>query len=297
MISATRALLLVVVLAANFAAAATPDRQQEVRDRGAGVMPFSLDASVHSFDATVDGGIQRVRSQSPDQAAKIRAHLAQITEAFDARRFDQPAHIHGAGMPGLAEMRTAEAGELTATYRELLDGGEIVYVARSPRIVEAVHRWFDAQLADHGSDAVRSSVPTTLEPLAWLAGAWLLEAPHRRIEETWSAPGNDLMIGMSRTVADGRTRSFEFLRIALRDDGIVYVAQPGGRPPVEFPLRIWDGNEAVFVNPGHADHLRRIIYRRNPDGSMTARVEGEDGGRAFAQEFAYRHVDASTAAR
>ena len=41
---------------------------------------------------------------------------------------------------------------------------------------------------------------------------------------------------MSRTVAGGRTTSFEFMRIEARADGIYYVAQPGGRPPVDFKL-------------------------------------------------------------
>jgi len=53
------------------------------------------------------------------------------------------------------------------------------------------------------------------------------------IEERWMPPANDMLIGMSRTVQDGRTTSFEFMRIVLRGDGIYFVAQPGGRPPVD----------------------------------------------------------------
>ncbi len=45
-----------------------------------------------------------------------------------------------------------------------------------------------------------------------------------------------MLVGMSRTVAAGRTTSFEFMRIEARADGIYYVAQPGGRPPVDFKL-------------------------------------------------------------
>jgi hypothetical protein len=37
------------------------------------------------------------------------------------------------------------------------DGAELVYVSHSPAMVAAVHRWFDAQLADHGDDATTST--------------------------------------------------------------------------------------------------------------------------------------------
>ena len=40
--------------------------------------------------------------------------------------------------------------------------------------------------------------------------------------------------------------------------------------------------ELVFVNPGHADHLKKVIYRREIDGRLTARIEGDNGGKVFA---------------
>jgi hypothetical protein len=30
-------------------------------------------------------------------------------------------------------------------------------------------------------------------------------------------------------------------------------------------------SELVFVNPGHADRLKKVIYRRGADGNLTAR--------------------------
>jgi hypothetical protein len=100
---------------------------------------------------------------------------------------------------------------------------------------------------------------------------------------------------MSRTVVGGRTTSFEFVRIEARADGIFYVAQPGGKPPVDFKLASESGAELVFVNPGHADRLKKVIYRRNADGSLTARIEGENGGRAFSEDYPYhRRTDDSS---
>ena len=131
------------------------------------------------------------------------------------------------------------------------------------------------------------ALAVTLQDLGWLAGDWQLTTGAQCIEETWTSPSNNLLVGMSRTVAAGRTTSFEFVRIEARADGIYYVAQPGGRPPVDFKLASESAADLVFVNPGHADRLKKVFYRRNADGSLTARIEGENNGRAFSEDYAY----------
>jgi hypothetical protein len=137
----------------------------------------------------------------------------------------------------------------------------------------------------------------TLKDFAWLAGAWQMSSPGQCVEEQWTAPTDNLLVGMSRTVTGGRTTSFEFMRIEARPDGIFYVAQPGGRPPVDFKLASESAAELVFVNPGHADHLKRVIYRREEDGRLTARVEGENGGTPFSEDYPYRRLSNNAASR
>jgi len=131
------------------------------------------------------------------------------------------------------------------------------------------------------------ALAVTLQDLAWLAGEWQLTTPAQCIEETWTRPSANMLIGMSRTVVAGRTTAFEFVRIEARADGIYYVAQPGGKPPVDFKLASESGTDLVFVNPGHADRLKKVIYRRAVDGSLTARIEGDNGGKAFSEDYAY----------
>jgi hypothetical protein len=128
----------------------------------------------------------------------------------------------------------------------------------------------------------------TLRDIAWLAGDWQLTSAAACVEEHWTAWSENMLVGMSRTVAGGRTTSFEFMRIESRADGIFYVAQPGGRPPVDFKLASESAAELTFVNPGHADRLKRVIYRREPDGRLTARIEGENAGAAFSEDYPYR---------
>ena len=132
------------------------------------------------------------------------------------------------------------------------------------------------------------ALAATLYDIAWMAGDWQLTSGARCVEEHWTAPSANMLVGTSRTVEAGRTVDFEFLRIEARADGVFYVAQPGGRPPVEFKLASEPGPELVFVNPGHADHLKKVIYRRETDGRLTARIEGENNGAAFAEDYAYR---------
>ena len=133
----------------------------------------------------------------------------------------------------------------------------------------------------------------TLRDIAWLAGDWQLMSGTACVEEHWTASSANMLVGMSRTLVAGRTTSFEFVRIEMRGDGIYYVAQPGGRPPVDFKLASESASELVFVNPGHADHLRRIVYRHQADDGLAARIEGEDSGRPFAVEYPYRRSPAA----
>jgi hypothetical protein len=96
------------------------------------------------------------------------------------------------------------------------------------------------------------------------------------------------MIGMARAVVGGKTAAFEFLRIETREDGIYYVAQPQGRcPATPFKLVSLDAGEAVFANPEH-DFPKRIRYRRGPDGTLIARVEGDPGDAEQALDYHFR---------
>jgi hypothetical protein len=137
--------------------AAEQTRQETVAQRGVEVMPFDLKATTHVFTKTESGGIQRVLAKNPGDARQIRlihAHLKDIASRFSRGDFSGPAHIHGGAMPGLAELEAARPGEIDVKYRALRDGAEIVYKTGNPALVVALHQWFDAQLSDHGSDAM-----------------------------------------------------------------------------------------------------------------------------------------------
>jgi hypothetical protein len=133
----------------------TAARQAEVATRGARVMPFDLEQTLHHFQSLDNGGLQTVTAKDPgnqEQIALIQAHLKEEAEKFQRGDFSDPAKIHGEDMPGLAEL-TAGAGQIDIQYLPLPDGAQIRYTTKEPTLVMAIHHWFMAQRADHGRHA------------------------------------------------------------------------------------------------------------------------------------------------
>jgi len=139
-------------------------------------------------------------------------------------------------------------------------------------------------------DLVTAPSQATIQDLSWIAGDWESVLGDVHIDEHWTGVAGGSMLGMSRTVSGARTVSFEYLRIETRPDGIYYVAHPRAKSPgTDFKLVRSDRGQAVFENPSH-DFPKRIIYRLNTDGSLTARVEGDGSEKEKAQDFHYRPV-------
>ena len=133
--------------------------------------------------------------------------------------------------------------------------------------------------------AAAQEAKPTVNDLAWLAGSWVGETKSgMRMEEHWTAPNGNTMIGIHRDVGKGRTMLFEFLRIAVQNDQIVYLSMPNGRSPATpFPLKEVSGTRVVFENPTH-DFPQRIIYWK--DGNdLRARIEGTMNGKAGSEEW------------
>lgn len=124
----------------------------------------------------------------------------------------------------------------------------------------------------------------SIADLSWLSGSWSGESNGVRMEEHWTAPDGNSMVGMHRDVGKGRTMLFEFLRIEQRGDQITYLSMPNGRSPATpFPLKELTGTRVVFENPAH-DFPQRIIYWK--DGAdLRARIEGTVNGKAGSEEW------------
>jgi hypothetical protein len=133
----------------------------------------------------------------------------------------------------------------------------------------------------------QAAPPAGVGDLAWMSGHWETAQGGRWTEESWSAPRGGLMLGYSRSGSGPAVREFEFLRLQAGADGVpVYLAQPGGRPPVPFRLTARGAASATFENPAH-DFPQRIVYRRNGD-TMVATISALDGSNAMSWTFRRR---------
>ena len=143
---------LVVLSGANAIAQST---QQHVHSMAHHVMPFDMSKTLHVFRMTESGGVMRVVARDErdaDQIALIRQHLRHEAMQFEAGSYADPATLHGAGMPGLKEIQAGTAS-IKVAYAELPLGASISFETRDLHLLTALHRWFGAQLSEHGADA------------------------------------------------------------------------------------------------------------------------------------------------
>ena len=134
------------------------------------------------------------------------------------------------------------------------------------------------------------AVSGRLEQLAWMAGSWGAPSGGADVEEVWLAPRGGLMLGLGRTVKDDKAVDFEFMRVEQRGETLVYLAMPRGAPATPFPLASLDASSAVFES--NLEFPRRVSYRKNPDGTLTARIEGTRNGQPAAREWTWKRTEA-----
>lgn len=176
-------------------------------------------------------------------------------------------------------VRVADNEIVLVTKRvfRITDEGLLVYVFSNKSSKQVA-------LYRHPEDiALPEPAKATIGDMAWLAHAWTGMRRTSSIEERWSPPKGGAMLGVSRTVRGEKMVGFEFLRIVERDGGLIYVAQPGGRPPTEYVLTQLENQRAEFVNPRH-DYPQRIVYELSKEDGLTASI-GFAIGRLQSFEF------------
>lgn len=132
----------------------------------------------------------------------------------------------------------------------------------------------------------------TAAGLDWLAGCWEMSVPEQKmtITEIWMKPAAGTILGISRTVVDGKTVGYESMRIAEGVDGVTFFARPSSALS-ETPFRLvrFAAKEAEFENPEN-DFPQRIIYRRNKADRLSARIEASMSGEERSMDFPYKSI-------
>jgi hypothetical protein len=130
-------------------------QQDRVHRTSHHVMPFDMSKTIHVFRMTESGGIQQVLARDPsdtEQIVLIRQHLKHEAKKFGLGDYSDPAKLHGTDMPGLAEL-SANPSKVEVFYSELRVGAQITFETKDLSMLTAIHRWFGAQLSEHGADA------------------------------------------------------------------------------------------------------------------------------------------------
>jgi hypothetical protein len=123
-----------------------------------------------------------------------------------------------------------------------------------------------------------------------MTGCWEVNDNGVVTTERWAKPTENLMIGSSQTVKNGKTVSFEFLRIVNNGTGMAYVAKPSSaQTETPFAVSKAGGKEIVFENLKH-DFPQRIIYRSDRPDSLFARIEGMQNGKLEGMDIPMKRV-------
>jgi hypothetical protein len=134
-----------------------------------------------------------------------------------------------------------------------------------------------------------------MSTLSWLAGRWRGEADSTRLEEHWSAPAGDCMMGMFRAVRSGHVRAYQFMCLEQDPDGVLLrvkrfdpglVGKEDKDRAVVFRLEHATWGEAVFDYEG-PESPKRLTYRRAGHDSLYVRLERVQGGEHGVMNFRF----------
>ncbi len=140
------------------------------------------------------------------------------------------------------------------------------------------------------ASAAAHAAPGDLHKMSWLAGCWQSGDAEPGSVEHWTPVGGGTMLGMSRIVKQGQTVAFEFMQLRELPDGrLAFIAQPSGRSPTTFPALRLNDTEVTFENTAH-DFPQRVIYARDGQTRLRARIEGLRNGTLRAVDFPMSRV-------
>ena len=132
---------------------------------------------------------------------------------------------------------------------------------------------------------------TSVADLDGMAGCWERgdKAKGLLVTEQWMSPAGTSILGMGRTVKNGKTVGFEYMRIEQKSDGIFFIAKPSeNKEETAFKLKSSTLNEVVFENPEH-DFPQRVIYKLLGT-RMIGRIEGNQNGKFLGIDFPMEKV-------
>lgn len=137
----------------------------------------------------------------------------------------------------------------------------------------------------------------TAADLGWMAGRWVGEMGEVTLEEQWSEPRGESMVGMFRVVKGGVARDYELMAIEqaaggpvlrLRMFGPGLELEEGRETAMSFPVIKAGPGEVVFEGPDK-EGPTRITYKRSGE-EMHVRLEKTEQGKPQVADFHFRRA-------
>lgn len=138
-----------------------------------------------------------------------------------------------------------------------------------------------------------------LAELAWIAGRWEAGDAENQLEEIWSAPRADAIMGVFRWVRGDKTWMYELLTVTAEGEDVVFRLRHFNSPnltpweekdgALTYKMVLLEKDKVVFENP-QRDMPRRFIWLRTGPDKCIHRLEGTRDGQPVADEFHYRRV-------
>jgi hypothetical protein len=141
----------VIAVIATAATAASQHQHSAANERGAKVMGFDQQKTVHHFHLYTDGGAIDVGVRDPADRTNldaIRSHLPHIAAMFGQGNFEAPMLVHETNVPGTLDMARLKE-RITFIYRMTPKGGRVDITTEDREALAAVHAFLRFQIDDH----------------------------------------------------------------------------------------------------------------------------------------------------
>jgi hypothetical protein len=136
--------------------------------------------------------------------------------------------------------------------------------------------------------------------LAWIAGPWTGTLNDRTIEQHWMTPNGGSMIGMYRSIRDGRASLYELLAIEQRGDEVYLrikhfapgpglVSQEAKDQSADHVLVKAESRTAMFEGSAAGGPVR-VTFNSPDQDTLNITVERQRDGKAVATLFPYKRI-------
>ncbi|WP_090258844.1 DUF6265 family protein [Roseivirga pacifica] len=131
------------------------------------------------------------------------------------------------------------------------------------------------------------SPKATLEQVAWIAGSWRGEAFGGQIEEVWTPPFGDSMMGSFKLVNNGKVTFYELCQIKAQNETLILrlkhfdgdlIGWEEKDESMEFPLVKLEKNKAYFD---------QFTFELVSENQLNMYVVISDNGKTEEVEFKY----------